>query len=173
MSKFWDKFSESLLTLIISAIIGILTGCLLVIWGNLRDPLRKVATQVIYQDTNKTIILMTLIAMALLICILSALSYSFYKKQKNKLKPYFGILWNHKGNGYCSACQIPLSLSTTEKAESCLYYCSKCNKKFPLYGNQGFVMNIIKVKQFIVKPTNKNRKKYIDSQYPHYGEQII
>jgi uncharacterized protein YbaR (Trm112 family) len=166
MSKFWDKFLEHLTHLSVSSLIGLLLGCIGTILLNIKDPLKKIATQVIYYDTNQTIILTFLILLVVTIILLSFLSYYFYKKQKEKLKPYFGIFWDNNANPYCTVCNIPLSYSTKEKMDSCYIYCPKCKKKFPIHGNFGHVLNIEKVQEYIKKPTKINFEKYIQSQYP-------
>jgi len=103
--KIIDSIKEHTIKILLSGLFAILVF----LAGSMYHDLSATFLQTILEATPKPLLLKLLIVATIIVVLMSALSLYFYLKNKTKLIPKFGVLWDKNKEAYCPSCKIPLS----------------------------------------------------------------
>jgi hypothetical protein len=120
--KIIDTIKESTITLLLSAIFGLL-GILI---GSLYSEIIPIVLPIIIQELPKSVLLKMLTTAILLFFLSIAAAFAIYLKYKPRFIPKCGVLWDKKKEAYCPACEI--ILSEYWEQESPPFYGFRCKK---------------------------------------------
>jgi len=132
--KFIENIKESTIKLLLSSLFAFL-GFLA---GTIYSETIQTFLPAMLQATPKSLILKLLIMATTLFFLMSVLSLYLYLKNKKKLIPKCGVLWDKNKEPYCPACEIPMSeyyVSNSQPNEMYEITCIKCNAHIRLMHN--------------------------------------